>query len=492
MAKGQSVKFYDTMAAALNPIQRRYEEDPRRSMAASLRKSSMGGPPITSHMQGLASLAEAGLGAYMENQAFEEKEAATATASQQIVDALAAGQPQIMPAWYEEMKAKGEDDDLLSAPAFVEENPNLYSEKDPYNPGGMPAVISSLKDTGNSDQNALIAQLQMGEFTRQQAVREDAIQRKRDSDALKDSRLYTEGRDDIKAGRNAKLELDKRKLKIGDDYDKIALQSYFREKQAHDKAYLQVGQTPPPFRPFVPSPEPQVQITNRQATALPEPTPSVSQPDAAQPQPLKQAVTPVAPAMSLADAQALQVQRKAANQQIGKNLAKSQFDLPMVENNSKYLIKALDAVLAPLMDASGKPIIKDGAFVPGKEHPGLESSIGVKSWGGILENLPYNVGGPIPGTDAADFTASLAQVTGKQFLQAFETLKGGGQITEIEGTKATEALANLSNSQSEKQFRKALLAFRYEVGELVKIAKKRASTSSLNVGESLINKYGLK
>jgi hypothetical protein len=151
----------------------------------------------------------------------------------------------------------------------------------------------------------------------------------------------------------------------------------------------------------------------------------------------------------------------------------------MIENNSKYLIKALDAVLAPQMDASGKPVIKDGAFVPGIEHPGLESSVGIKGYGAILDNLPYSVGGPIQGTSAADFTAALKQVTGKQFLQAFETLKGGGQITEIEGTKATEALANLSTSQSEKQFRRALLAFRYEVGELVKIAKKRASTNSL-------------
>ena len=190
MAKGQSVKFYDTMAAALNPIQRRYEEDPRRSMAASLRKSSMGGPPITSHMQGLASLAETGLGAYMENQALEEKEAASATASQQIVDALAAGQPQIMPAWYEEMKAKGEDDDLLSAPAFVAENPNLYSEKDPYNPGGMPAVISSLEGTGNPDQNSLIAQLRMGQITQQQAAREDATLRAQEIEARDEQRAY--------------------------------------------------------------------------------------------------------------------------------------------------------------------------------------------------------------------------------------------------------------------------------------------------------------
>ena len=168
MARGQSVKFYDTMAAALNPIQRRYEEDPRRSMAASLRKSSMGGPPITSHMQGLASLAETGLGAYMENQALEEKEAASATASQQMSEALAAATPQIMPT-YKDVTLGSEQAEMLA-----DQDAGMYSEADPYNPGGMPAVISSLEATGNPDQNPAIVQLQMGEIARQQAAREAA------------------------------------------------------------------------------------------------------------------------------------------------------------------------------------------------------------------------------------------------------------------------------------------------------------------------------
>ena len=173
MARGQSVKFYDTMAAALNPIQRRYEEDPRRSMAASLEKSSMGGPPITTHMQGLASLAEAGLGAYMENQAFEEKEAASATASQQMSEALAAATPQIMPT-YKDVTLGSEQAEMLA-----DQDAGMYSADDPYNPGGMPAVISSLEATGNPDQNPAIVQLQMGEIARQQAAREAAAAEER-------------------------------------------------------------------------------------------------------------------------------------------------------------------------------------------------------------------------------------------------------------------------------------------------------------------------
>lgn len=41
--------------------------------------------------------------------------------------------------------------------------------------------------------------------------------------------------------------------------------------------------------------------------------------------------------------------------------------------------------------------------------------------------------------------AKMDQITGAAFLQAFESLKGGGQITEIEGTKATQAITTLGN-----------------------------------------------
>lgn len=62
----------------------------------------------------------------------------------------------------------------------------------------------------------------------------------------------------------------------------------------------------------------------------------------------------------------------------------------------------------------------------------------------------------IPGTDAADFRAVRKQIEGKAFLQAFETLKGGGQITEIEGRKATEAIARLDVAQSDEEYLQAL------------------------------------
>jgi hypothetical protein len=54
----------------------------------------------------------------------------------------------------------------------------------------------------------------------------------------------------------------------------------------------------------------------------------------------------------------------------------------------------------------------------------------------------------------------LEQVQGKNFLAAFNQLKGAGQITEIEGAKATAALGRLGTNQSEGEFRKSVAELR--------------------------------
>lgn len=62
----------------------------------------------------------------------------------------------------------------------------------------------------------------------------------------------------------------------------------------------------------------------------------------------------------------------------------------------------------------------------------------------------------IPGTDAYRFGTRARQLEGQAFLQAFESLKGAGQITEIEGTKATQAIGRLDTAQSADDYREAL------------------------------------
>jgi hypothetical protein len=57
----------------------------------------------------------------------------------------------------------------------------------------------------------------------------------------------------------------------------------------------------------------------------------------------------------------------------------------------------------------------------------------------------YSLAPVVPNTAQADAFAIWEQVQGKAFLEAFSTLKGGGQITEKEGEKATAAITRLSN-----------------------------------------------
>lgn len=76
-----------------------------------------------------------------------------------------------------------------------------------------------------------------------------------------------------------------------------------------------------------------------------------------------------------------------------------------------------------------------------KSHPGRLWSTGGSSM------MPA-----AKGTDAYDFQVLLEQLRGKQFLAGFQSLKGGGQITELEGTKAQAAVARTDPGQSETSF----------------------------------------
>ena len=90
-----------------------------------------------------------------------------------------------------------------------------------------------------------------------------------------------------------------------------------------------------------------------------------------------------------------------------------------------------------------------------KNHSGMSTSIGAKG----AEYLFGIKKEPIAGTKAADFYSLLEQVQGGTFMQAFNNLKGGGQITEQEGAKATAAIARLNPRQSEEGFNKAIIDF---------------------------------
>jgi hypothetical protein len=81
--------------------------------------------------------------------------------------------------------------------------------------------------------------------------------------------------------------------------------------------------------------------------------------------------------------------------------------------------------------------------------------------------LPYATGADGPTrsrspifSEAFRVGTRMDQLEGQAFLQAFEALKGAGQITEIEGQKATMAVGRLNRGMSEQDYRAALLELR--------------------------------
>jgi len=121
-------------------------------------------------------------------------------------------------------------------------------------------------------------------------------------------------------------------------------------------------------------------------------------------------------------------------------------------------------------DAKGKEkidytVTKDGKQIQGrKPQAGFEYAVGVglPSWA------------VMGGSDTAGFLGRLEQVKSRTFLQAFESLKGAGQITEKEGEKATSALNRMNTAQSEVEFIKAAREFEENLRTGMDLAKKKA------------------
>ncbi len=144
-------------------------------------------------------------------------------------------------------------------------------------------------------------------------------------------------------------------------------------------------------------------------------------------QPMPQGVSPQQPATYVPK----DVAGAAKAKEQGTEQGKAEFSLPNTLAKADQSIAVVDRLLA---------------------HPGRETATGLSS---VLDPRNY-----VPGTDAKNFQINLNQLKGHAFLQAFESLKGGGAITEIEGSKATQAIARLETAQSDNEFKAALTELR--------------------------------
>jgi len=102
----------------------------------------------------------------------------------------------------------------------------------------------------------------------------------------------------------------------------------------------------------------------------------------------------------------------------------------------KLTVKSEDAIVAA-EDLVGK--IEDLL-----KHPGKSEAVGISFGSGM-----------IPGTAARGFISRHDEIKGSAFLDAYNSLRGTGSITEIEGVKATAAKNRMDLSTSEEEYETA-------------------------------------
>lgn len=119
----------------------------------------------------------------------------------------------------------------------------------------------------------------------------------------------------------------------------------------------------------------------------------------------------------------------------GKLVGETQFAAPNQITRANQTVAQIDQILA---------------------DPNLDSAVG-----SVQGRMPLW----IRGQGVNDVSARIDQLQGKAFLEAYTMLKGGGQITEIEGQKAEAALARLQKTQGDTAYRQALKDFRDAVAE---------------------------
>ena len=176
-----------------------------------------------------------------------------------------------------------------------------------------------------------------------------------------------------------------------------------------------------------------------------------------------------------------------SSQPVASTKVQQQIDIDKGKRQAEYAEKAPAAMqfmnnAAQNIDAmiGSATVDSKGNIVYGekKPHAGFAGAVGASGIGS-----GFGAAGFIPGTDVSDFKARFKQLEGQGFLQAFESLKGAGQITEIEGAKATAALNRMSLSTSEKEFIKAAREFQDNLKQGIDNVRKRSGLPNETPGQ---------
>ena len=169
---------------------------------------------------------------------------------------------------------------------------------------------------------------------------------------------------------------------------------------------------------------------------------------------------PADPAVKAAAQTATTAATKTAELQV-----KAAENLPKLRENIQVIQNALDQMVGGTkLDAKGNLVKDKNAPL----HPGFEASVG-QSVSKLISKEPF------AGTDRADFESLFKQVQGGAFLDAYNTLRGGGSITQPEGEKATAAKNAMNMATSEKAFIRAANDYRDALTRGLKLMEQQAS-----------------
>jgi len=190
-------------------------------------------------------------------------------------------------------------------------------------------------------------------------------------------------------------------------------------------------------------------------------------------------------------------QRMAGAKAVGEAMAKGDVAamqaLPKVIGDAELAVGLLDQMVGKRDSKTGKLLTKDPVtgepLKNNKPHPGFAPAVGMGGLGTL--GIP-GLAQITPGTDASNFKTLYDQVMGAAFSEAFETLKGGGAITEKEGTKATAARNRMSLAQSEDEFIRAALEYRDIVAKGVERAQAKAARASTRLAPAAPAAGGVK
>jgi hypothetical protein len=162
---------------------------------------------------------------------------------------------------------------------------------------------------------------------------------------------------------------------------------------------------------------------------------------------------------------------KATGTELAKNKVAAEAALPGAIATATQTLGLIDEMIGDArVSKNGKnwEVPKGGR----QPAPGFKGYVG----SGFTADLDVPFIRLIEGSDVAGYERRQLQIEGKAFLEAFESLKGGGAITEIEGAKATQAISRMNKAQSEVEYVKA-------ARELQDIARKGVERARAKAGQ---------